>query len=136
MAVGIFSKIKSLVSKVGKGLSWVKDRVVKPYVLPAAKQLSDIIPVGGLIMKGIDAGSSALNAFNGQGSNMNSFLAKAIQVQGLNTIESQLESNAVETFKNDGEHHYSIKEIKPESQMPALFDMTQPKYKILSYLLY
>ncbi|KAA6397366.1 MAG: hypothetical protein EZS28_007111 [Streblomastix strix] len=53
---------------------------------------------------------------------MNRFLAKAIQVQGLNTIESQLESNAVAPFKNDGEHHYSIKEIKPESQMPALFD--------------
>ncbi|KAA6374756.1 MAG: hypothetical protein EZS28_029717, partial [Streblomastix strix] len=50
------------------------------------------------------------------------FLAKAIQVQGLNTIESQLESNAVAPFKNDGEHHYSIKEIKPEQQMPALFD--------------
>ncbi|KAA6390558.1 MAG: hypothetical protein EZS28_013919 [Streblomastix strix] len=53
---------------------------------------------------------------------MNSFLAKAIYVQGLNTIESQLELNAVAPFKNDGEHHYSIKEIKPESQMPALFD--------------
>ncbi|KAA6389487.1 MAG: hypothetical protein EZS28_014984 [Streblomastix strix] len=25
-------------------------------------------------------------------------------------------------LKDDGEHHYSIKEIKPESQMPALFD--------------
>ncbi|KAA6384069.1 MAG: hypothetical protein EZS28_020401 [Streblomastix strix] len=53
---------------------------------------------------------------------MNRFLAKAIQVQGLNTIESQLESNAVAPFKNDGEHHYSIKEIKPESHIPALFD--------------
>jgi hypothetical protein len=40
----------------------------------------------------------------------------------LNTIEGVLESNAVTPFKNDGEHHYSIKEIKPESQMPALFD--------------
>ncbi|KAA6357019.1 MAG: hypothetical protein EZS28_047453, partial [Streblomastix strix] len=50
---------------------------------------------------------------------MNGFLAKAIQVQRLNTIEAQLESNAVASFKNDGEHHYSIKEIKPESQMPA-----------------
>ncbi|KAA6403281.1 MAG: hypothetical protein EZS28_001190 [Streblomastix strix] len=168
MAVGIFSKIKSLVSKVGKGLSCVNDKIVKPIVLPAAKQLTGFIPGGGLIMKGIEAGSSALDADNGQGSkqdakdkfnylmsivrdctklvaksetiwtgvitqfkviifvlsqiSMNRFLAKATQVQGLNTIESQLESNAVVPFKNDGEHHYSIKDIKPESQMPALFD--------------
>ncbi|KAA6384513.1 MAG: hypothetical protein EZS28_019958, partial [Streblomastix strix] len=53
---------------------------------------------------------------------MNSFQAKAIQVQGLIIIESQLESNAVVPFKNNGEHRYSIKEIKPESRMPALFD--------------
>ncbi|KAA6377967.1 MAG: hypothetical protein EZS28_026505, partial [Streblomastix strix] len=53
---------------------------------------------------------------------MNRFLAKAIQVQGLNTIEAQLESNVVVPFKNDGEYHYSIKEIKQESQMPTLFD--------------
>ncbi|KAA6378281.1 MAG: hypothetical protein EZS28_026191, partial [Streblomastix strix] len=68
MAVGIFHKIKQLVSKVGHGLSWVNDHVVKPYVLPAAKQFSGIIPGGGLIMKGIEAGSSALDAFSGQGS--------------------------------------------------------------------
>ncbi|KAA6361475.1 MAG: hypothetical protein EZS28_042998 [Streblomastix strix] len=53
---------------------------------------------------------------------MNRFLAKAIQVQVLNTIESQLECNALVPFKNDGKHHYSIKEINPESQMLALFD--------------
>ncbi|KAA6320756.1 MAG: hypothetical protein EZS28_054642, partial [Streblomastix strix] len=53
---------------------------------------------------------------------MNRFLSKAIQVQSLNTIEGVLESNAVSPFRNDGEHHYSIKEIKQESQMPALFD--------------
>ncbi|KAA6359235.1 MAG: hypothetical protein EZS28_045238, partial [Streblomastix strix] len=68
MAVGIFHKIKQLVSKVGHGLSWVNDHVVKPYVLPAEKQFSGIIPGGGLIMKGIEAGSSVLDAFNGQGS--------------------------------------------------------------------
>ncbi|KAA6402943.1 MAG: hypothetical protein EZS28_001536 [Streblomastix strix] len=101
-------------SKVGKGLQQVNDKVVKPVVLPAMKQFSGIIPVGGLIRKGIETGSSALDAFYGQ--------AKAIQVQGLITIESYLESNAVSPFKNDGEHHYSFKEIKPESQMSALFD--------------
>ncbi|KAA6401636.1 MAG: hypothetical protein EZS28_002839 [Streblomastix strix] len=53
---------------------------------------------------------------------MDRFLAKAIQVQGLNTIDSQLESNTVVPFKNDGQHHYSIKDIKPELQMQALFD--------------
>ncbi|KAA6404294.1 MAG: hypothetical protein EZS28_000180 [Streblomastix strix] len=128
-------------SKVGKGLQWVNEKVVKPVVLPAMKQFSGIIPGGGLIRKGIETGSSALDAFYGQGSQQDfkekyndllddpylrnlpiDQLTKAIQVQGLNTIESQLESNAVTPFKNDGEHHYSIKEIKPESQMPALFD--------------
>ncbi|KAA6401240.1 MAG: hypothetical protein EZS28_003222 [Streblomastix strix] len=53
---------------------------------------------------------------------MNRFLAKAIQVQASKPIEAQLESIAVIPFKNDSEHHYSIKEIKPESQMPVLFD--------------
>ncbi|KAA6383519.1 MAG: hypothetical protein EZS28_020953 [Streblomastix strix] len=53
---------------------------------------------------------------------MNRFLAKAIQVQGLNTIEAQLKSIAVVPIKNYGERHYSIKEIKPESQIPAQFD--------------
>ncbi|KAA6395861.1 MAG: hypothetical protein EZS28_008608 [Streblomastix strix] len=53
---------------------------------------------------------------------MNRFLAKAIQIQALKPIEAQLESIAVIPFQMDGEHHYSIKEIKPKSQMPALFD--------------
>lgn len=39
---------------------------------------------------------------------MNRFLSKATKNQGLNTIESQLESNAVVPFKNDGEYQYSI----------------------------
>ncbi|KAA6369236.1 MAG: hypothetical protein EZS28_035237 [Streblomastix strix] len=68
MAVGIFSKFKSLVSKVGKDLSWVNDHVVKPYIFPAAKQFVGLVPGGGFITKGIEAGSSALDAFNGQGS--------------------------------------------------------------------
>ncbi|KAA6389488.1 MAG: hypothetical protein EZS28_014985 [Streblomastix strix] len=61
-------KIKSVVPKVGKGLSWVNDKIVKPIVLPAAKQFSGFLPGGGLIMKGIEAGSSTLDAFNGYGS--------------------------------------------------------------------
>ncbi|KAA6390885.1 MAG: hypothetical protein EZS28_013587 [Streblomastix strix] len=45
-----------------------------------------------------------------------------MHLQQLGTIEVTLKSNSVDAFRNDGEHHYSIKEIKPESQMPALFD--------------
>ncbi|KAA6386150.1 MAG: hypothetical protein EZS28_018322 [Streblomastix strix] len=52
---------------------------------------------------------------------MNRFLNKSIHLQQLGTIEATLKSNSVDAFRNDGEHHYSIKEIKPESQMPALF---------------
>ncbi|KAA6354979.1 MAG: hypothetical protein EZS28_049494, partial [Streblomastix strix] len=50
------------------------------------------------------------------------FLNKSMHLQQLGTIEATLKSNSVDAFRNDGEHHYSIKEIKPESQMPALFD--------------
>ncbi|KAA6358503.1 MAG: hypothetical protein EZS28_045970, partial [Streblomastix strix] len=136
MAVGLFSKLKALAQKIGSGLSWVNDKIVKPYVLPAANLIAPALgPVGGMITKGINLGSSAIDAFGGKGSKqkvkdnfndfrndtMNRFLAKAIQVQQLNTIEGVPESNAVIPFKNDGEHYYSIKEIKPESQMPALF---------------
>ncbi|KAA6396123.1 MAG: hypothetical protein EZS28_008354 [Streblomastix strix] len=45
-----------------------------------------------------------------------------MHLQQLGTIEATLKSNSVDTFRNDGENHYSIKEIKPESQMPAQFD--------------
>ncbi|KAA6390667.1 MAG: hypothetical protein EZS28_013809 [Streblomastix strix] len=45
-----------------------------------------------------------------------------MHLQQLVTIEATLKSNSVYAFRNDGEHHYSIIEIKSESQMPALFD--------------
>ncbi|KAA6398787.1 MAG: hypothetical protein EZS28_005685 [Streblomastix strix] len=47
---------------------------------------------------------------------------KATHLQQAGTIEEIYLGNAVVPFTNDGEHHYSIKEIKPESQIPALFD--------------
>ncbi|KAA6367589.1 MAG: hypothetical protein EZS28_036884 [Streblomastix strix] len=47
---------------------------------------------------------------------------KATHLQQAGTIEEALLGNAVVPFTNDGEYHYSIKEIKPESKMPALFD--------------
>ncbi|KAA6390837.1 MAG: hypothetical protein EZS28_013645, partial [Streblomastix strix] len=40
----------------------------------------------------------------------------------LQTIENLLKIFAIQPFLNDGEHHFSIEEIKPESQMPSLFD--------------
>ncbi|KAA6391609.1 MAG: hypothetical protein EZS28_012869 [Streblomastix strix] len=40
----------------------------------------------------------------------------------LQTIENLSKTFAIQPFQNDGEHHFSIKEIKPESQMPSLFD--------------
>ncbi|KAA6370085.1 MAG: hypothetical protein EZS28_034388 [Streblomastix strix] len=45
-----------------------------------------------------------------------------MHLQQLGTIEATLKSNSIDAFRNDGEYHYSIKEIKPESQMSALFD--------------
>ncbi|KAA6360328.1 MAG: hypothetical protein EZS28_044145 [Streblomastix strix] len=40
----------------------------------------------------------------------------------LETIENLLKIFAIQPFQNDGQHHFSIKEIKPESQIPSLFD--------------
>ncbi|KAA6382361.1 MAG: hypothetical protein EZS28_022113 [Streblomastix strix] len=42
--------------------------------------------------------------------------------ENLQPIENLLKTFAIQPFQNDGEHHFSIKEIKPESQMPSLFD--------------
>ncbi|KAA6398152.1 MAG: hypothetical protein EZS28_006325 [Streblomastix strix] len=129
-----------MLKKIGYWLSCVYEKVVKPYVLSVTNFIAPALgPVVKMITKGIKLGSSAIDVIVGKGSkqkvkdnftdfkndtyvNMNRFLAKTIQVQGLNTIESQLELNAVVTFNNDGEHDYFSKEIKPESQMPALFD--------------
>ncbi|KAA6394967.1 MAG: hypothetical protein EZS28_009507 [Streblomastix strix] len=40
----------------------------------------------------------------------------------LETIENLLKIFAIQPFQNIGEHYFSIKEIKPESQMPSLID--------------
>ncbi|KAA6376672.1 MAG: hypothetical protein EZS28_027805 [Streblomastix strix] len=42
--------------------------------------------------------------------------------KNLQTIENLLNIFTIQPFQNDEEHHFSIKEIKPESQMPSLFD--------------
>ncbi|KAA6400523.1 MAG: hypothetical protein EZS28_003945 [Streblomastix strix] len=51
---------------------------------------------------------------------MKTFIPKS--QENLQTIENLLKTFAIQPFQNDGEHHFSIKEIKPESQMPSLFD--------------
>ncbi|KAA6400467.1 MAG: hypothetical protein EZS28_004006 [Streblomastix strix] len=42
--------------------------------------------------------------------------------ENLQTIENLLKTFAFQPFQNDGEHHFSIKGIKPESKMRSLFD--------------
>ncbi|KAA6358613.1 MAG: hypothetical protein EZS28_045860 [Streblomastix strix] len=62
MAVGIFSKIKQLVQKVGKGLQWANDNVYKPFIKPFAKPILGALgPVGQIIGKGLDVASSFLD---------------------------------------------------------------------------
>ncbi|KAA6386401.1 MAG: hypothetical protein EZS28_018075 [Streblomastix strix] len=70
MAVGIFSKIKQLVQKVGKGLQWANDNVYKPFIKPFAKPILGALgPVGQTIGKGLDVASSFLDY--GQGADKN-----------------------------------------------------------------
>ncbi|KAA6401338.1 MAG: hypothetical protein EZS28_003128 [Streblomastix strix] len=62
MAVGVFSKIKQLVQKVGKGLQWANDNVYKPFIKPFAKPiLGALSPVGQTIDKVLDVASSFLD---------------------------------------------------------------------------
>ncbi|KAA6384514.1 MAG: hypothetical protein EZS28_019959 [Streblomastix strix] len=67
MAVEKFSKIKQLVSKIGHGLSYMNEKLVKPIIIPAVMQFNGFIPGEGQIMKGIEARSSVLDAFSEQG---------------------------------------------------------------------
>ncbi|KAA6386783.1 MAG: hypothetical protein EZS28_017692 [Streblomastix strix] len=136
MAIEIFHKIKQLVQKVEKGLQWANDNVYKPFIKLFAKPILGALgPIGQSIGKGLDLSSWPqlfIKVFDSIHPidpihkysiiNMNIFLMKATHLQQAGTIEETLLGNAVVPFTNDGEHHYSIKEIKPESQMPALFD--------------
>ncbi|KAA6400659.1 MAG: hypothetical protein EZS28_003813 [Streblomastix strix] len=47
---------------------------------------------------------------------------KTTHLQQAGPIEEIMQGNAVVPFANDEEYHYSIKEIIPESQMPALIE--------------
>ncbi|KAA6356617.1 MAG: hypothetical protein EZS28_047856, partial [Streblomastix strix] len=59
MAAGIFNKLKKLISVVGKGVTWMNDKVVKPIMPITNALLSSLGPAGSMVAKGISAGSSA-----------------------------------------------------------------------------
>ncbi|KAA6387365.1 MAG: hypothetical protein EZS28_017106 [Streblomastix strix] len=65
MAAGIFNKLKKLVQVVGKGDSWMNDKVVKPIMPITNALLQSLGPAGSMEAKGISAGSSAVDALFG-----------------------------------------------------------------------
>ncbi|KAA6391143.1 MAG: hypothetical protein EZS28_013326, partial [Streblomastix strix] len=114
MAAGIFNKLKKLISKVGKGVSWMNDKIVKPIMPVTNALLQSLGPAGSMVAKGISAGSSAVDALWGPN-----------KQQGKQQFRQDFKTFRQDDFlrqKNDGQHHFSVKEIKPESQMPSLFD--------------
>ncbi|KAA6365147.1 MAG: hypothetical protein EZS28_039327 [Streblomastix strix] len=62
---GIFSKLKKLVQVVGKGVNWMKDKVIKPIMPITNALLSSLGPAGSIVAKGISVESSAVNALFG-----------------------------------------------------------------------
>ncbi|KAA6395206.1 MAG: hypothetical protein EZS28_009268 [Streblomastix strix] len=65
MAAGIFNKLKKLVQVVGKGVSWMNEKVIKP-IMPIKNALqSSLGPAGSMVAKEISAGSSAVDALFG-----------------------------------------------------------------------
>ncbi|KAA6377682.1 MAG: hypothetical protein EZS28_026789, partial [Streblomastix strix] len=62
---GIFNKLKKLVQVVGKGISWMNDKVVKPIMPITNALLSSFGPAGSIVAKGISVGSSAVDALFG-----------------------------------------------------------------------
>ncbi|KAA6360372.1 MAG: hypothetical protein EZS28_044101 [Streblomastix strix] len=62
MAAGIFNKLKKLIQVVGKGISWMNDKVVKSIMPITNALLSSLGPAGTMVAKGISVGSSAVDA--------------------------------------------------------------------------
>ncbi|KAA6399673.1 MAG: hypothetical protein EZS28_004806 [Streblomastix strix] len=62
---GIFNKLKKLVQVVGKGISWMNDKVVKPIMPITNALLSSLGPAGSMVAKGVSVGSSAVDALFG-----------------------------------------------------------------------
>ncbi|KAA6387920.1 MAG: hypothetical protein EZS28_016557 [Streblomastix strix] len=65
MAAGIFNKLKKLISKVGKGVSWMNNKIVKPIMPITNALLQSLGPAGSMVAKGISVGSSAVDAIWG-----------------------------------------------------------------------
>ncbi|KAA6384981.1 MAG: hypothetical protein EZS28_019493 [Streblomastix strix] len=65
MAAGILNKLKKLISVVGKGVSWMNDKVVKPIMPITNALLQSLGPAGSMVAKGISVGSSAVDALFG-----------------------------------------------------------------------
>ncbi|KAA6381512.1 MAG: hypothetical protein EZS28_022962 [Streblomastix strix] len=58
----IFSKLKKLSQVVGKGVSWMNDKIVKLIMPITNALLSSLGPAGSMVAKGISARSSAVDA--------------------------------------------------------------------------
>ncbi|KAA6393094.1 MAG: hypothetical protein EZS28_011380 [Streblomastix strix] len=63
--LGIISKLKKLVQVVSKGVSWMNDKVVKLIMPQTNALLQSLGPIGCMVVKGISAGSSAIDALFG-----------------------------------------------------------------------
>ncbi|KAA6372643.1 MAG: hypothetical protein EZS28_031829 [Streblomastix strix] len=58
-------KLKKLVQVVGKGVSWMNDKIVKPIMPITNALLQSLGPAGNMVAKGIRVGSSAVDALFG-----------------------------------------------------------------------
>ncbi|KAA6400522.1 MAG: hypothetical protein EZS28_003944 [Streblomastix strix] len=65
MAAGIINKLKKLISVVGKGVSWMNDKVVNPKMSITNTLLQSLGQAGSMVAKGISARSFAVDALFG-----------------------------------------------------------------------
>ncbi|KAA6369460.1 MAG: hypothetical protein EZS28_035013 [Streblomastix strix] len=62
---GIFNKLKKLIQVVGKGVSWMNDKIVKPIIPITNALFQSLGPAGSMVAKGISVGSSAVDVLFG-----------------------------------------------------------------------
>ncbi|KAA6403846.1 MAG: hypothetical protein EZS28_000639 [Streblomastix strix] len=62
MAAGIFNTLQKLIAKVGRGVNWINNKIVKPIMPITNALLQSFGPAGSMVAKGISAGSSAVDA--------------------------------------------------------------------------
>ncbi|KAA6390292.1 MAG: hypothetical protein EZS28_014184 [Streblomastix strix] len=55
---------KKIISVIGKGVSWMNDKVIQPIMPITNALLSSLGPTGSMVAKGISAGSSAVDAIS------------------------------------------------------------------------